>query len=74
MNSMEINAISIFMLPGKPWGEFYSVEYAGVDPRDGKPMWYDKDGNLTKVYNAERDSKFTGKTTMPRNETPLSLL
>ena len=24
-------------------------------------MWYDKDGNLTKVYNEERDSKFTGK-------------
>ena len=46
---------------GKPYGEFYYVEYAGVDPRDGKPMWYDKDGNLTKVYNKERDSKFTGK-------------
>lgn len=46
---------------GKPYGEFYYVEYAGVDPRDGKPMWYDIDGNLTKVYNEERDSKFTGK-------------
>lgn len=46
---------------GKPYGEFYMVEFAGVDPRDGKPMWYDKDGNLTKVYNEERDSKFTGK-------------
>ena len=46
---------------GKPYGEFYMVEYAGVDPRDGKPMWYDKDGNLTKVYNEERDSKFVGK-------------
>ena len=46
---------------GKPYGEFYMVEYAGVDPRDGKPMWYDIDGNLTKVYNEERDSKFTGK-------------
>ena len=46
---------------GKPYGEFYMVEFAGVDPRDGKPMWYDIDGNLTKVYNEERDSKFTGK-------------
>ena len=46
---------------GKPYGEFFMVEYAGVDPRDGKPMWYDKDGNLTKVYNEERDSKFVGK-------------
>ena len=46
---------------GKPYGEFYMVEYAGVDPRDGKPMWHDIDGNLTKVYNEERDSKFVGK-------------
>ena len=46
---------------GKPYGEFYMVEFAGVDPRDGKPMWYDIDGNLTKVYNEERDSKFVGK-------------
>ena len=46
---------------GKPYGEFYMVEFAGVDPRDGKPMWYDIDGNLTKTYNEERDSKFVGK-------------
>lgn len=46
---------------GKPYGEFYYVRYAGVDSRDGKPMWYDKDGNLTKVYNEERDAVFTGK-------------
>ena len=46
---------------GKPYGEFYYVEYAGVDSRDGKPMWYDKDGNLTKIFNEERDAKFTGK-------------
>ncbi len=47
---------------GRSWGEYYMVEYAGVDSRDGKPMWYDKDGNLTKVYNEVRDSKFTGKS------------
>lgn len=46
---------------GKPYGEFYYVRYAGVDSRDGKPMWYDKDGNLTKVYNAEENSVFLGK-------------
>lgn len=46
---------------GKPYGEFYVVRYAGVDSRDGKPMWYDKDGNLTKVYNEERDAVFVGK-------------
>ena len=46
---------------GKPYGEFYYVNYAGVDPRDGKPMWYTKEGNLTKTYNEERDAVFTGK-------------
>ena len=46
---------------GKPFGEFYSVRYAGVDPRDGKPMWYDKNDNLTKVWNEEENSVFVGK-------------
>ncbi len=49
------------MKVGRAWGEFYYVRNAGVDPRDGKSMWYDKDGNLTKVYNEERDAVFTGK-------------
>lgn len=28
----------------------YLVRWAGVDPTDGMPMWYDKDGNITKTY------------------------
>ena len=46
---------------GKPYREFYMVRYAGVDSRTGEPMWYDKDGNLTKTFNEERDAVFTGK-------------
>ena len=46
---------------GKPYGEFYYVRYAGVDSRDGKPMWYTKEGNLTKTFNEERDAVFVGK-------------
>jgi hypothetical protein len=38
------------------------VRYAGVDPRDGKPQWYDKDGNITKEYNEERDAVLIGKS------------
>ncbi|MCD8032640.1 MAG: SusC/RagA family TonB-linked outer membrane protein [Bacteroides sp.] len=45
---------------GKPFGEFYYVKWAGVDPRDGYNMWYDKNGNLTKNY-SEEDKVFTGK-------------
>lgn len=45
---------------GKPLQEFYYVKWAGVDPRDGYNMWYDKNGNLTKVF-SEEDKVFTGK-------------
>ena len=46
---------------GKSYGEFYLPRYAGVDPRDGAPMWYDKDGNKTKTYNEDECSVWTGK-------------
>lgn len=47
---------------GHPSQEFYVVRYAGVDPRDGKQMWYTKEGNLTKTFNEERDAVLTGQT------------
>ena len=40
--------------------QFYSVRYAGVDPQDGKQMWYDKNGNITKTY-SEDDKVTLGK-------------
>ena len=46
---------------GHSVGELYFVRRAGVDPRDGKQIWYDKDGNLTKVFNQERDAVLIGK-------------
>lgn len=46
---------------GKPYGEFFLVERSHIDPRDGKQVWYDADGNLTKVYDATNNSVFTGK-------------
>lgn len=39
-----------------------TVRYAGVDPQDGKQLWYDIDGNLTKQFNHERDAVNTGKS------------
>lgn len=29
---------------------YYLVRWAGVDPRDGSPMWYDAEGNISKTY------------------------
>lgn len=45
---------------GKSFGEFFLVKRYGIDPRDGAQVWYDKDGNLTKVFN-EDNAQFTGK-------------
>ena len=42
---------------------WYLVRWAGVDPADGMPMWYDKDGNLTKTYST--DNRVAGKSTTP---------
>ncbi|MDE6332288.1 MAG: TonB-dependent receptor, partial [Muribaculaceae bacterium] len=47
---------------GHDASEFYMVKYAGVDPQTGEPQWYDKDGNITKEYNVERDSQLLGKS------------
>ncbi len=30
----------------------YLIRWAGVDPRDGAPLWYDARGNLTRSYSA----------------------
>jgi TonB-linked SusC/RagA family outer membrane protein len=35
---------------GRPLGTFYLVPWAGVDPANGNPMWYAKDGSI-KEYN-----------------------
>ena len=37
------------------------VRYAGVDPRDGQQMWYDKNGNLTKHFD-DSDEVDLGKS------------
>jgi len=44
---------------GHPYGEFFEVKYAGVDPANGKQLWYDKDGKVTSVYSTS-NAVFTG--------------
>lgn len=31
---------------------WYLVRWAGVDPRNGAPMWYDKNGNITHTFSS----------------------
>ena len=37
----------------KDLNTYYLIRWAGVDPRDGAPLWYDANGNITRVYNIE---------------------
>ena len=49
---------------GRSKNEWYLIRWVGIDPADGKPMWYDKRGNLTKIYNYD-NRVGTGKTFDP---------
>jgi len=47
---------------GKPLGQIWVPHWAGVNPADGRPMWYDVNGNIT--YNpVAADRKFTEDNT-----------
>lgn len=35
---------------GKPVGSYYLIPFAGVDPSNGRPMYYDLNGNATYTY------------------------
>lgn len=51
------------------WKEGYDihtynlVRWAGVDPRDGAPLWYDANGNITRTYNT--DDRMPSKNSTP---------
>ena len=57
-----LNDTGIRYQVGHDAGEYYYVRYAGVDPRDGKQLWYDANGNLTKQYNEDENSVMLNKS------------
>lgn len=59
-DEFEIPNTGIKLTKGMPYGEFFYVRSAGVDPRDGMQMWYDLDGNKTKTFSSDY-AVFTGK-------------
>lgn len=42
----------ISWIEGEDTKTYYLVRWAGVDPYDGSPMWYDAKGNITKSYDS----------------------
>jgi TonB-linked SusC/RagA family outer membrane protein len=48
---------------GRPVGEVWVAHWAGVNPADGRPMWYDANNNIT--YNpVQADRVFKGGNTL----------
>ncbi|WP_103665538.1 SusC/RagA family TonB-linked outer membrane protein [Gracilimonas amylolytica] len=41
------DALFTSLIEGQPIGQIQVVRWAGVNPADGRPMWYDADGNIT---------------------------
>lgn len=50
-NGLEKSLGSTIWKEGYDINTYYLVRWAGVDPRDGAPLWLDLNGNLTRVYN-----------------------
>ncbi len=50
---------------GGPFGEFFSVRYAGVNPANGNLLFLDANDNLTEDPDADADRVFTNKTRFP---------
>ncbi|RLZ08306.1 SusC/RagA family TonB-linked outer membrane protein [Faecalibacter macacae] len=48
---------------GSPY-QFFMVRFAGINRENGNAQYYDKEGNITEVYNAD-DAVALGKSPMP---------
>jgi len=53
------------MREGDQLGQYYLVEYAGVNPENGNLWFKDKDGNMTETPTND-DRRYTGKTYLPK--------
>ncbi len=61
LDEYEISGSSVKLVKGHSVSELYMNRYAGVNPVNGEPLWYDKNGNITNEFN-ESDKTMTGKS------------
>lgn len=47
---------------GQNTNTFYLVRWAGVDPRDGSPLWYDANDNITREYSTANRVTYKNST------------
>jgi TonB-linked SusC/RagA family outer membrane protein len=50
---------------GEQLNSYNLVRWAGVDPSNGQPLYYDVNGNVTNQYNLAADRVATGKSSIP---------
>ncbi|NNK27123.1 MAG: TonB-dependent receptor [Flavobacteriaceae bacterium] len=60
-----IETVRTALSEGDPFGSFYAVRWAGVNPANGSPLYLDIDGNITEQYSAD-DRVILDKTQDPR--------
>lgn len=60
---MTTSYITSIWMEGKDSNTYALVRWAGVDPTDGSPLWYDKNGNITRTYNY--DDRVFDKSSTP---------
>lgn len=60
LDEYEMSTTAMKLQVGRPYGEFYLVRYAGVNPANGDALWYKKDGSITNEY-SEDDKVMLGK-------------
>lgn len=61
LDEYEISGSNVKLVKGHAVSELYLNRYAGVNPINGEPLWYDKDGNITNEFR-ESDKVMTGKS------------
>ena len=49
---------------GHAFNSFFVVEWAGVNPANGNPLYRTRDGELTETF-SDADRRFTGKSSLP---------
>lgn len=57
------NGVTVYKI-GKPLNTLWLVKYAGVDQANGDPLYYDKDGKITNVYDPA-DNAYLGTSDAP---------
>ncbi|UOB16375.1 SusC/RagA family TonB-linked outer membrane protein [Abyssalbus ytuae] len=62
VNGEDIINGNTILREGEEINSFYLVRYAGVNPANGEPLYYDEDGNITNSYSDNFQTLLKGKS------------